>query len=428
MSKSKKTFAGFGFGPIQSGLFLYEAYLSGNFDRFVVAEVDQVLVDAVADSGGAYRVNIARPDRIDPFRLDGIEIVNPTDPKGRETMVQAVAEATELATALPSVQIYGAGGEGSVASILAAGLKSRKMPTPTVLYAAENHNHAAEVLTRKLDDALRGEPEQFQALNTVIGKMSGVIDDPDVIDKLGLVTLTPDTPRAVLIEEFNRILISKVTLDDFDRGIEVFQEKTDLLPFEEAKLYGHNAVHAVIGYLADLKGYETIADAGGDENLMVIARRAFIDECGQALLARHRGLDDPLFTHGGFRDYAEDLLERMVNPNLHDLVERVGRDHVRKLGYDDRLFGTMRIALREKVMPVNLALGAAAGVLSMIRRRDELTRMPASLPESGDALGRSELQDLLMELWGDPVDVFEGQLIGLTWDALGRIRAGRAVD
>jgi len=34
-----KTFVGFGFGAIQAGLFLYEAYQSGNFGRLVVAEV-----------------------------------------------------------------------------------------------------------------------------------------------------------------------------------------------------------------------------------------------------------------------------------------------------------------------------------------------------------------------------------------------------
>ena len=40
-------FVGFGFGPIQSGLFLNEAFQSGNFSRLVVAEIDQNLVDAV---------------------------------------------------------------------------------------------------------------------------------------------------------------------------------------------------------------------------------------------------------------------------------------------------------------------------------------------------------------------------------------------
>ena len=40
-----RTYVGFGFGAIQAGLFLYEAYRSGNFARLVVAEV---LPDLVA--------------------------------------------------------------------------------------------------------------------------------------------------------------------------------------------------------------------------------------------------------------------------------------------------------------------------------------------------------------------------------------------
>ena len=73
--------------------------------------------------------------------------------------------------------------------------------------------------------------------NTVIGKMSGVVTDPLQIRRDGLVPLVEGGSQAVLVEEFNRILISQITLPDFRRGIDVFQEKADLLPFEEAKLY-----------------------------------------------------------------------------------------------------------------------------------------------------------------------------------------------
>lgn len=50
----KKTFVGFGFGAIQGGLFLEEAWKSGNFSRLVVAEVLPAVVDAVRQNGGRY--------------------------------------------------------------------------------------------------------------------------------------------------------------------------------------------------------------------------------------------------------------------------------------------------------------------------------------------------------------------------------------
>lgn len=57
-------FTGFGFGPIQSGLFVSEAFQSGNFTRIVIAEIDQSLVDAVRSNKGTYFVNVAKTDGI----------------------------------------------------------------------------------------------------------------------------------------------------------------------------------------------------------------------------------------------------------------------------------------------------------------------------------------------------------------------------
>ena len=83
---------------------------------------------------------------------------------------------------------------------------------------------------------------------------------------------------------------------------------------------------------------------------MDFLRAAFIEESGAALIRKNAGVD-PLFTPLGYTAYADDLLERMTNPYLHDLVERVGRDPQRKLGWDDRLIGTMRVAMAQGITP-----------------------------------------------------------------------------
>ncbi|MCK5114288.1 MAG: hypothetical protein KAR11_05950, partial [Phycisphaerae bacterium] len=416
----KKTFVGFGFGPIQSGLFLYEAWKSGNFSRYVIAEVNPQLVSAVSHNGGAYELNIASPTGIAHQRIEGVELYNPADAESRAKIIDAISESDEIATSLPSVKFYDMGEETSVVKTLAEGLKQRDASKPVIVYASENNNHAAELLTEALAKYTAPEVlKNVQVLNTVIGKMSGVISDTDTIEKMQLHTITPETPQAILVEEFNRILISKIELDGFARGIDCFEEKTDLLPFEEAKLFGHNAIHSLIAYLADHQNYLTIADAGKDGKIMTIARNAFIDECGSALIKRYFDLGDSLFTPEGFDEYATDLLARMTNPNLHDLVERVGRDHLRKLGYDDRLFGTMRIAFANDITPVNLALGAAAGIISMITRRNELPTIPETLPQTADDLTRENLEALLLEIWPDDVDkTTAAPLIDLTWEAL----------
>ena len=49
-----RTYVGFGLGAIQAGLFLYEAFHSGNFRRLVVAEVLQDVVTAIREADGFF--------------------------------------------------------------------------------------------------------------------------------------------------------------------------------------------------------------------------------------------------------------------------------------------------------------------------------------------------------------------------------------
>lgn len=404
MPRPAKTFVGFGFGPIQSALFLYEAYCSGNFDRYVIAEVDAALVGAVRAAGGRYAINIAHPDRIEQVQIEGVRLCNPAAESDRQELVAAIAAADEMATALPSVRFYDTGDAASVARLLADGFRRREASKPAIIYAAENHNQAAEILVQRLSALVPAEAlTNSQTLNTVIGKMSGVITDADTIQRLGLAPLTPETPRAVLVERFNHILISRVTLAGFQRGIQVFVEKDDLLPFEEAKLYGHNAIHALIGYLARLRGLTTMAEAARHGDIMATARAAFLDESGAALVRKYEHLGDPLFTTDGYRAYADDLIERMINPHLNDLIARVTRDARRKLGYEDRLFGTMRLALSQGIEPIHMARGAAAALLCASDKP----------PQTRESVGAT-----LREIWGPQADELAERLIELTWEAM----------
>lgn len=358
MTTRSRTFVGFGFGAIQAGLFLYEAHRSRNFGRLVAAEVMPNVVDAVRAAGGRYGLNVATRGGIERHEISGVAILNPNVPADRDELVAAVAEASEMATALPSVELYGSASDpASVAGIIAEGVGQGARRR--ILYAAENHNHAAEILSGALGPAAGS--ERLQCLNTVIGKMSGVVDDAEQIAEQRLAPVAPGVECCFLVEEFNRILVGKTRWPDFARGIDVFEEKADLLPFEEAKLYGHNATHALIGYLGRAKGYTTMAGAGEDAGLMAFARDAFIEESGAALCRRHAGAD-PLFTAAGYTAYADDLLERMVNPHLGDTIARVTRDPRRKLGWDDRLIGTIRVALAEDIEPLRYAKAAAAAL------------------------------------------------------------------
>ena len=95
----------------------------------------------------------------------------------------------------------------------------------------------------------------------------------------------------MLVEAFNRILVSRTSFAGpaalgFHRGIEVFEEKPDLLPFEEAKLYGHNSTHAVAAYLGALLGVGRIADLERSPGVTAFLEAAFVNESGEDVYKR----------------------------------------------------------------------------------------------------------------------------------------------
>ena len=93
MTTPPRTFVGFGFGAIQGGLFLYEAFRSGNFGRLVVAEVVPEVVEAVRRAQGCFRVNVATRTGIVVQEVRGVEILNPTVPADAPALADALAEA-----------------------------------------------------------------------------------------------------------------------------------------------------------------------------------------------------------------------------------------------------------------------------------------------------------------------------------------------
>jgi mannitol-1-phosphate 5-dehydrogenase len=393
---------GLGFGAIQAGLFVYEAQLSGDYAAPLLVEVRSDLVAALRAAGGRFSVNIARMDGIDTAQLGPVEVADSGAASDRARVIEAIASADELTTALPSVASYRSDAPNSPHRLIAAGLLRRHRPEPLLVICAENHRNAAALLTAAVADALppAGRDEVLgrgRWIDSVIGKMSGVIDDPDELRALALATITPGQPAAFLVEEFDRILVSRADPDGGPAaqhpGMLVLREVGELGPFEDAKLLGHNAIHALAGCLGMLLGLERMSELTAVPGCLAFLRAAFLEESGAALIARHGGADE-LFTPAGYTAFADDLLARMTNPWLADTVERAARDPRRKLGWDDRLIGLIRLGHDEGVPTPRMAVGAAAA-LEIVEPGEEPTTQ----------------LDRLRELWPDDVDPEEAAVV-----------------
>ena len=108
-------------------------------------------------------MNIAHSDRIEIAEVGPLEIEDPGSESDRRRLVEAVAEAEEIATAVPSVQFYTSPSPGSIHRLLAEGLrrKAAAQGPRAIVYAAENHNHAAEILeARVLEEIPENERER----------------------------------------------------------------------------------------------------------------------------------------------------------------------------------------------------------------------------------------------------------------------------
>ena len=365
-----KTFVGFGFGAIQGGLFLPEAFRSGNFSRLVVSEIEAELVSQIRQAGGSYSCNVAETDHVRVEEITGLEIYNPLIPSDREKLVGAIACANELCTALPSYTLYDAGGETSVASLLSEGLQRKladsSLPS-AVVYAAENDSRAAnrlqKVCGKYLSNSLN---ERVTFSETVIAKMCSVVLDQERIGKENLREVATGVQKSFLVEAFDKILVEERAPHNFERGITQFISKPDLDPFALTKFHGHNAIHYCLGLEAKERGMTFMHQAGEDAELMTWAKEALVDEAGIGLRNEFNNFEDDLFTQDGFAVYSEDALERMVNPYLRDPIDRVTRDPKRKLGWDDRLLGSIRYAINAGINPEKMISSARKGLNEII--------------------------------------------------------------
>ena len=343
-----KVFVGVGLGPIQTGIFLSGA-AKGNFDRIVIAEVDDKIKDAINSTGGKLSINIAADDHIYSESYNNIEVYNPMIDNERKKLVLAVGDACELATALPSVKFFGSTAEWMREGFELYPEKQR------FIYTAENNNEAAEELKK----AVGGNFSNTHYLNTVVGKMSGVASTEEC-SRLGLQELCPGAGRGHLVEKFNNILVSSCPGIE-NRQVQDLSAKKNLYPFEEAKLYGHNAIHFLLGCFGEQNGKEYMSELRPIVELMKKSRDAFIDECGAALCKKWEGVDE-LFTSAGFQVYADNLLERMTNPFLQDAISRITRDLPRKLSWDDRVIGSIRMVMSQGIEASILKEGALLAI------------------------------------------------------------------
>ncbi|MEG0034665.1 MAG: mannitol dehydrogenase [Bacilli bacterium] len=121
------------------------------------------------------------------------------------------------------------------------------------------------------------------------------------------------------------------------------------------KIYTNNTSVATVAYLGKLKGLTYVADSANDCEIEPILDGVY-EEINRALV-EGMGIDKE-----SQLTFSKNAKAKYTDRAIIDLVDRIARDPIRKLGPEDRFIGPMKIALKANVKPKSIALGCAAAI------------------------------------------------------------------
>ncbi|TEW43199.1 mannitol-1-phosphate 5-dehydrogenase [Psychromonas algicola] len=183
-------------------------------------------------------------------------------------------------------------------------------------------------------------------------------------------------PLEVTVESFSEWIVDEQQFRGEVPVIEGMQKTDNLMSFIERKLFTLNTGHIMTAYLGSLAGYDTVKNAIDDEKICAQVKQS-MQESGEVLIKRYG------FDRDSHNAYIEKILGRFANPYLHDEIDRVGRQPIRKLGENDRLvkplLGTIEYATSNDM----LLKGIAAAFKYKNSDDPQAVELQASLEEIG---------------------------------------------
>ncbi|MDN0086893.1 mannitol-1-phosphate 5-dehydrogenase [Yersinia nurmii] len=303
------------------------------------ADVNQPLLDEL-NRRKSYQVKVVG----EQARIEEVKNVSAVH-SGSSEVVALIAEADIVTTAVgPQVL-------AKIAGIVAQGLVARHQAgnnQPLNIIACENMVRGTSQFKQHVLATL---PEDEK---TWVEEHVGFVDS--AVDRIVPPSAEGSTdPLAVTVETFSEWIVDQTQFKGQPPQIAGMELTDNLMAFVERKLFTLNTGHAIAAYLGQLSGLQTIRDAILDAEIRQVVKGA-MEESGAVLIKRY-GFDPE--KHAA---YINKILSRFENPYLHDDVERVGRQPLRKLGAGDRLIKPLLGTLEYHLPHDNLVKGIAAAM------------------------------------------------------------------
>lgn len=343
--------------------------------RVIFADVNDKVIDLLKTQG-SYNVKIVGDTVNTVENVTNVTGVNSKD----ENAVIALFNEVDLVTTAVGPTVL-----KIIASTIAKGLTARFAAgndKPLNIIACENMVRGTTFLKEQVFAHLSPE------LQTQAEKLVGFVDS--AVDRIVPPVQADDSdPLLVTVEEFSEWIVDKTQFKGDIPNIKGMEQTDNLMAFVERKLFTLNTGHAVTAYYGKSKGYQFVKESIEDESVKAFVK-AVMQESGAVLIKRY-GFDPQ--AHAA---YIEKILKRFANPYLVDDVDRVGREPLRKLSYNERLIKPLRGTL-EYGLPNDNLIRAIATALHYRNESDpqalELQQSLADNSVAATVKKYTELQD-----------------------------------
>ncbi len=328
--------------------------------KLTFADVNQAVLDEL-NTRHSYQVQVVgEQESLEP--VNNVNAVN----SASDDAVTLIAEVDLITTAVGPTIL------AKIADTIARGLVQRHRQAtsqPLNIIACENMVRGTSQLKQHVFDAL---PQQEHAW---VMQHIGFVDS--AVDRIVPPSASGNTDLlAVTVETFSEWIVDRTQFKGKPPVIAGMEMTDNLMAFVERKLFTLNTGHAITAYLGQRAGFLTIREAILDPLIRSVVKGA-MQESGAVLIRRY-GFDAE--KHAA---YIHKIITRFENPYLHDDVERVGRQPLRKLSAGDRLVKPLLGTLEYGLPHTSLIQGIAAAM----HYRNEQDPQAKELAELLESLG-----------------------------------------
>lgn len=268
-----------------------------------------------------------------------------------------------------------------IAPVIGKAIDQRTDSTPLAVIACENMIGATDALAEFIKDSKNTPQDRLSSINDRARFANSAIDRI-------VPGQDPNAGLNVKIESFYEWVVDRTPFAPHDPPkVEAIHYVDDLAPYIERKLYTVNTGHATAAYYGHALGRKTIADALND-NAIQDKVRDVLSETSKLIVTKHGIAVDEQ------KAYVEKIIKRISNPHLEDIVERVGRAPLRKLGRKERFVGPAQ-PLAEQGEKVSGLLGAIEQAFNFVDIEGD-----EESAELGKKLKSLDAQSLVKEVCG----------------------------